>query len=60
MRKWLLTKETSMNKYCKLARFIYTNDWKIIDKRKRVPRPTPDEVCLPENDLVSYFSKEGY
>jgi len=56
MRKWLLTKETNMNKYCKLAKFIYTNSWELIYKRKRSYRPTVDEVCLPEDDLDSYFS----
>lgn len=56
IRKWLLTKETSVNKYCKLAQFIYTNYWKLIDKQKKIDRPTADEVCLPRNDLASYFS----
>ncbi|CAF1138142.1 unnamed protein product [Rotaria sordida] len=55
MRKWLLNKETSMNKYCKLVQFIYTNYWKSIYKRKKIDRPTANEVCLPRNDLVSYF-----
>ncbi|CAF2062113.1 unnamed protein product [Rotaria magnacalcarata] len=55
MRKWLLNKETSVNKYCKLAQFIYTNHWESIYNRKKSNRPTADEVCLPKNDLVSYF-----
>lgn len=56
MKKWILTKETGINKYCKLARFIYTNHWDSILNRNRLDRPTPDEVCLPEHDLSSYFS----
>ncbi|CAF3733114.1 unnamed protein product [Rotaria socialis] len=55
MRKWLLNKETSVNKYCKLAQFIHTNHWESIYNRKKSNRPTADEVCLPTNDLVSYF-----
>ncbi|CAF3750420.1 unnamed protein product [Rotaria sp. Silwood1] len=55
MRKWLLSKETSVNKYCKLAQFIYTNYWESIYKRKKINRPTADEVCLPKNDLATYF-----
>jgi hypothetical protein len=56
IRKWLLTKETSINKYCKLARYIYTNSWELIYQKKKIDRPTIDEVCLPQNDLVLYFS----
>jgi len=56
MRKWLLTKETSINKYCKLAQYIYTNSWELIYQKKKIDRPTSDEVCLPQNDLSSYFS----
>ncbi|CAF1582798.1 unnamed protein product, partial [Adineta steineri] len=43
MRKWLLTKETSINKYCKLVQFIYTNYWKVIDERKKIDRPTANQ-----------------
>jgi hypothetical protein len=57
IRKWLLTKETSRNKYCKLAQFIYTNDWEFIYQRKKIDRPTAEEVCLPRSDLALYFSK---
>lgn len=56
MRQWLLTKEVSINKYCKLAKFIQTTYWKLIYKRKKSDRPTPDEVCLPTNDIANYFS----
>jgi hypothetical protein len=56
MRKWLLTKETSINKYCKLAQFIHTTYWKVIYERKKINRPTPDQVCLPKNDIATYFS----
>ncbi len=56
IRQWLLTKETSRNKYCKLAEFIHTNDWNLIHQRKKIDRPTVDQVCLPQNDLISYFS----
>jgi hypothetical protein len=55
MRKWLLTKETSVNKYCKLTQFIHTNYWKLIYNRTKINRPTADEVCLPRHDLVNYF-----
>ncbi|CAF0720814.1 unnamed protein product [Adineta ricciae] len=57
MRQWLLTKETSVNKYCKLAQFIYTTDWKVIDKRKKIDRLSANEVCLPRDDLISHFIK---
>ncbi|CAF1352470.1 unnamed protein product, partial [Adineta steineri] len=56
MRKWLLTKETSINKYCKLVQFIYTNYWKVIDERKKTDRPTANQVCLPRHELKFYFS----
>jgi hypothetical protein len=56
IRQWLLTKETSRNKYCKLAEFIHTNDWDLIHQRKKFDRPTVDQACLPRNDLISYFS----
>jgi hypothetical protein len=56
MRQWLLTKETSVNKYCKLAQFIYTNYWEEIYKRRKINRPTANEVCLPRDDLANYFS----
>lgn len=55
IRQWLLTRESSIHKYCKLAQFIYTNDWKTIDQRRRIDRPTAREVCLPENDLASHL-----
>ncbi|UJR21687.1 hypothetical protein I4U23_024764 [Adineta vaga] len=55
MRQWLLTKETSVNKYCKLVQFIYTTDWKVIDKHKKIDRPTGADACLPQNELASYF-----
>ena len=56
IRQWLLTKETSRNKYCKLAEFIHINDWDSIHQRKKIDRPTVEQVCLPHNDLLSYFS----
>lgn len=57
LSRWLLNKETSVNKYCKLTKFIHTTYWKLIYKRKKSDRPTPDEVCLPPNDISNYFSK---
>ncbi len=56
MRQWLLDKEASINKYCKLAQFIHTTYWKLIYKRKKSNRPSPNEVCLPSNDIATYFS----
>jgi len=56
MHKWLLAKEASVNKYCKLAQFIHMTYWKLIYKRKKTNRPTPAEVCLPANDIATYFS----
>lgn len=55
MHQWLLKKETSTNRYCKLARFIYTNSWESIYQRKRSDRPKADEVCLSKDDLVNHF-----
>lgn len=59
MRQWLLAKEASINKYCKLAQFIHTTYWKLIYKRKKTDRPTPDEVCLPSNDIAKYFANSS-
>ncbi|CAF0828950.1 unnamed protein product [Rotaria sp. Silwood1] len=59
MRQWLLTKEASINKYCKLVKFIHTTYWKLIYKRKKSNRPTPNEVCLPSNDLAMYFTNSS-
>ena len=59
MRQWLLSKEASVNKYCKLAQFIHTTYWKLIYKRKKTDRPTPSEVCLPANDIATYFGKNS-
>ena len=56
VRRWLLTKEASINKYCKLVKFIHTTYWKLIYKRKKTNRPTADEVCLPSNDIATYFA----
>ena len=57
LSKWLLSKETSVNKFCKLTQFIYTNYWLSIHKRKKIDRPKVDEVCLPANDLSLYFRR---
>lgn len=59
MRRWLLAKEASINKYCKLVQYIHTTYWKLIYKRKKTDRPTPDEVCLPSNDIASYFENSS-
>ncbi|CAF2605706.1 unnamed protein product [Rotaria sp. Silwood2] len=59
MRQWLLAKEASINKYCKLVKFIHTTYWKLIYKRKKSDRPTPNEVCLPSNDIAMYFSNSS-
>jgi hypothetical protein len=56
VRQWLLSKEASVNKYCKLAQFIHTTYWKLIYKRRKSDRPTPNEVCLPANDMATYFT----
>lgn len=55
-RQWLLAKEASINKYCKLAQFIHTTYWKLIYKRKKFNRPSSTEVCLPANDIATYFT----
>ena len=59
MRQWLLTKEASVNKYCKLVRFIHTTYWKLNYKRKKSDRPTPNDVCLPSNDIATYFANSS-
>ncbi len=59
MRPWLLAKEASVNKYCKLVQFIHTTYWKLIYKRKRSNRPTPDDVCLPFNNIATYFANSS-
>ncbi|CAF2134053.1 unnamed protein product [Rotaria magnacalcarata] len=59
MRRWLLAKEASINKYCKLVQYIHTTYWKLIYKRKKRDRPTPNEVCLPANDIASYFANSS-
>ncbi len=56
MRHWLLAKEASVNKYCKLVQFIHMTYWKLIYKRKRSNRPNANEVCLPSNDIANYFA----
>ena len=53
-RQWLLTKETSVNKYCKLAQFIHTNYYPSIYQRKRSNRPMAADVCLPRDDLARH------
>ena len=59
IRQWLLTKEASVNKYCKLTQFIHTTYWKLIYKRKKNNRPSPNEVCLPANDISTYFANSS-
>ena len=59
MCRWLLAKEASINKYCKLVKFIHTTYWKLIYKRKKSDRPAPDEVCLPPNDIGHYFKNDS-
>ncbi|CAF1083940.1 unnamed protein product [Adineta ricciae] len=59
MREWLLTKEASINKYCKLTKFIHMTYWKLIYKRKKYNRPAINEVCLPSDDLGAYFTKQS-
>ena len=59
MREWLLTKEASINKYCKLTKFIHMTYWKLIYKRKKYNRPAINEVCLPSDDLGTYFTKQS-
>ncbi|UJR27602.1 hypothetical protein I4U23_008883 [Adineta vaga] len=59
MRQWLLTKEASINKYCKLAKYIHMTYWKLIYKRKKYNRPAINEVCLPSDDLATYFTKQS-
>ncbi|CAF1633449.1 unnamed protein product, partial [Didymodactylos carnosus] len=57
MRRWLIAKERSINKYCKLVEYIHTTYWNLIYKRKKFNRPLSSQICLPQNDLQSYFSK---
>lgn len=57
MHKWLLSKETNVNKYCKVVQFIYTNHWESIFNRTKTDRPRSDEVCLPREDLISHFPR---
>jgi hypothetical protein len=59
MRQWLLAKEASINKYCKLAKFIHMTYWKLIYKRKKYNRPTSNEVCLPSSDIATYFANSS-
>ncbi|CAF1140005.1 unnamed protein product [Adineta steineri] len=59
MRQWLLTKEASINKYCKLTKFIHMTYWKLIYKRKKYNRPTPNDVCLPSSDIATYFANSS-
>jgi hypothetical protein len=59
MRQWLLKKEASVNKYCKLAKFVHMTYWKLIYKRKKSDRPTPADVCLPSNDITTYFANSS-
>ncbi|KAL7677870.1 hypothetical protein ACOME3_004104 [Neoechinorhynchus agilis] len=59
----LLAKETSENKYCKVARYLYDGEnrsggkeqfWRSIMDRKQVVRPTSGEVCLQSGDLSKF------
>lgn len=53
--QWLLTKETNRNKFCKLTEYLHTNDWNEIYQRKKFNRPSAEQVCLSQHDLIKSF-----